>query len=132
MMRIKEPAAKLGYVVAVAIGLTLTTVPLAAVNLDLGFAWGVLALVAAVVVAARTFRGAGESDAPRPWWKMTSTRGSGILLAALFFIQGVTTSVGVFTLSNPPLALVGAVVALTLSAFSLNSAIRTRPVPASA
>lgn len=31
-MRIKEPVAKLGYVVAVAIGLTLTTIPLAAVN----------------------------------------------------------------------------------------------------
>ncbi len=130
-MRIKEPSAKLGYVLVVAIGLTLTTIPLAAVNLDLGFAWGVLALVAAVVVAARTFRGAGESDAPRPWWKMTSTRGGGILLAVLFFIQGVTTSVGVFTVSNPPLALVGALVALTLSAFSLNSVIRTRPVPAS-
>lgn len=133
-MRIKTPSAKVGYLLVVIVGITLTVIPLTPVSFGLGFAWATVAVVAAVVVAARTFRGVGESDAPRPWWKMTSTRGSGILLSVLFFIQGITTSVGVFASPTPVLALIGGVVGLILAAFYLNSALRIQvergqPVP---
>lgn len=130
-MRIRQPAAKIGYPLVVVVAITLTTIPLSAVSVELGFAWAVVTLLAAVLVAARTFRGAAESDAPRPWWKMTSTRGGGALLGALFFIQGVTASLGSFASPNPPLAVIGGVLALIVSALYLNSAIRIRPVPAS-
>ncbi|WP_223623993.1 hypothetical protein [Microbacterium sp. EST19A] len=123
-MRIKTPSTKVGYLLAVVVGITITVIPLAAISYELGFAWGAVALVAAVVVAARTFRGAGEPDAPRPWWKMTSTRGSGILLSVLFFVQGIAASVGAFASPSPSLAVTGGVVALIVAVFYLNSAIR--------
>lgn len=132
-MRIKTPSTKVGYLVVVVMGLTLTVIPLAAISYELGFAWAVIALVAAVVVAARTFRGVGESDAPRPWWKMTSSRGSGILLSVLFFVQGITASFGAFASPSPTLAVSGGVVALIVAVFYLNSAIRVQhhaPQPA--
>ena len=125
-MRIKTPAAKVGYLLVFVVGITLTAVPLAAIGYELGFAWATVALVAAVVVAARTFRGAGESDAPRPWWKMTSTRGSALLLSAFFLIQGVAASFGAFGMPDRTLALVGGVVALVIAGFYLHSALRVQ------
>ncbi len=125
-MRIKTPGAKVGYLLIVIVGITLTMIPLAAISYQLGFAWATVALVAAVVVAARTFRGAGESHAPRPWWKMTSTRGSGILLTALFFIQGLVAVFGASASPNPPLAIIGGGVALVVAALYLNSAVRVQ------
>ncbi|MGO4490192.1 hypothetical protein [Microbacterium sp. 2RAF4] len=125
-MRIKTPAAKVGYLLVFVIGITLTAFPLAAISYELGFAWATVALVAAVVVAARTFRGAGESDAPRPWWKMTSTRGSALLLSAFFLIQGVAASFGAFGVPDPTLVLIGGVVALVIGAFYLHSALRVQ------
>lgn len=125
-MRIKTPSTKVAYLLIVVVGITLTVIPLAAISYELGFAWAVIALVAAVMVAARTFRGTGESDAPRPWWKMTSTRGSGILLSVLFFVQGIAASFGAFASPSPSLALTGGVVALIVAAFYLNSAIRVQ------
>ncbi|MGZ0711336.1 hypothetical protein ACWPKO_23715 (plasmid) [Coraliomargarita sp. W4R53] len=132
ILRIKEPTAKVGYLLVVVIGIMLTVIPLAAISLEFGFAWAVASLLAAVIVAARTFRGATESDAPRPWWKMTSTRGSGIVLSALFFIQGVAASFGAFASPNPPYALIGGVVALIVGALYLNSALRIQPAAAPA
>lgn len=131
-MRIKTPAAKVGYLLVAVIAITLTAIPLTAINVTLGFAGAVILIVAAVVMAARTFRGAAEPDAPRPWWKMTSTRGSGILLSVLFFIQGVAASLGAFASPNPPLALIGGAVALIVAVFYLNSAIRIQPASAEA
>ncbi|MGO2643132.1 hypothetical protein [Brevibacterium aurantiacum] len=125
-MRIKTPAGKVGYLLVVAVGVTLIGIPLAAISFELGFAWATVALLVGVVVAARTFRGADESDAPRPWWKMTSTRGSGILLSVLFLIQGIAASVGAFASPNPPLAITGGVVALVVAALYLNSAVRVQ------
>lgn len=131
-MRIREPAAKVGYLLVAVVGITLTVIPMTAVRFELGFAWAVGCVVAAVVVAARTFRGAAEADAPRPWWKMTSTRATGILLSAMFFIQGVTASIGAFASPNPPFAFIGGAVALIVAAFYLNSAVRIQPVSVSA
>lgn len=54
-MRIKTPAAKVGYLLVVIVGITLTAVPLAAISYELGFAWATVALLVVVVVAARTF-----------------------------------------------------------------------------
>ncbi len=130
-MRIKTPAAKVGYLLVVVVVTTLTVIPLGAVSFELGFAGATTVVLAAVVVAARTFRGATESDAPRAWWKMTSTRGSGILLSVLFFIQGVITAFGAFTSPHPPFAVTGGLIALIVAALYLNSAIRIQPVPAS-
>ncbi|MFB8187875.1 hypothetical protein ACFC14_01040 [Microbacterium sp. NPDC055988] len=127
-MRIKEPSAQVGYLLVVVIGVTLTVIPLMVVNFDLGFAWAVVSLIAAVAVAARTFRGREESDAPRPWWKMTSTRAGGIVLSALFLIQGVVTSLGALQSPNPPLVFVGGATWLTVAALYLSSAIRNRAV----
>ncbi|MGM1017861.1 MAG: hypothetical protein ACQEW8_10025 [Actinomycetota bacterium] len=129
-MRIRTPDAKIGYLLVVVLGVTFTAVPLAVVSLELGFAWATVALLSAVAVAARTFRGAEESDAPRPWWKMTSTRGSGILLSVLFFVHSVTTSFGAAESANPALALIGGSLALLVAALYLNSAIRTHPAAA--
>lgn len=125
-MRITSPTTKVGYFLIVVFGITLTAIPLAAISYELGFAWAAIALVAAVVVAARTFRGTGESDAPRSWWKMTSTRGSAVLLSVLFFIQGVTASFGAFASPSPPLTVTGGVVAVMLAVLYLNSAIRVQ------
>lgn len=125
-MRIKTPAAKVGFVLIVIVGITLTAIPLAAISYELGFAWATVTLVAAVVVAARTFRGAAESDAPRPWWKMTNSRGSGILLGVVFLTQSIAASVGAFASPNPPLALTGSGVALVVAALYVNSAVRVQ------
>ena len=65
-MRIKTPTAKVGYLLVVIVGIMLTVVPLTVLRFELGFVWATVVIVAAVVVAARTFRGPGESDAPRP------------------------------------------------------------------
>lgn len=116
-MRIRRPSTKVGYLIVVVVGITLTAVPLAAISYELGFAGAAITLLAAVVVAARTFRGTGESDAPRPWWKATSSRGSGILLSALFFVQGITASFGAFASPSLTLAVTGGVVALILAGF---------------
>lgn len=130
-MRIKTPTAKVGYLLVVIVVITLTVIPLTIVNFTLGFVWAVMSVVSAVVVAARTFRGPAESDAHRPWWKMTSTRGSSNLLSVLFFIQGVSVSLGALASPKPLFAVIGGVVALLVAAFYLNSAIRIQPVTAS-
>lgn len=129
-MRIRTPGGMVGYLLVVVLGVTFTAVPLAVVSLELGFVWAAVALLSAVAVAARTFRGPAESDAPRPWWKMTSTRGSGILLCVLFFMQSVITTSGAVASSNPALAIIGGSLALLVAAFCLNSAIRTQPAAA--
>ncbi|MEZ0140238.1 hypothetical protein AB1285_15500 [Microbacterium sp. NRRL B-14842] len=128
-MRIKTPTAKVGYLLVVIVGIVLTVVPLTVLRFELGFVWATVVIVAAVVVAARTFRSPGESDAPRPWWKMTSTRGSGILLSAMFLIQGIMASSGAFASPSPVLAVIGGLVALAVAALYLNSAVRVQGTP---
>jgi drug/metabolite transporter (DMT)-like permease len=46
-----------------------------------------VALVAVVVFCARCFRGPNESDAPRPWWKMTGAPVWAFTFAALFLVS---------------------------------------------
>lgn len=127
-MRVKTSAGKFGYLLIVAIGLTLTTVPLASVSIELSFWWGVLVIVAAVVTAARTFRGLNETDDPRPWWKMTSTRWSGALLCVLFLLQSIVAISGASASPSLPMALTGGIVAFLLAVLYLNSAVRTGPI----
>lgn len=133
-MRIGTVSAKGGFFLVAAVVIFFPAILLAAASYQLGFAWAILGVVAATVVAARTFRGPGESDAPRRWWKMTSTRGGGLLLALVFFISAVSALVGVTTSPDPQLSIVGGVVALVIAAFFVNSALRTHdraahPVP---
>ncbi|KAB1866271.1 MULTISPECIES: hypothetical protein [Microbacterium] len=123
-MRIKEPSAQVGYLLVVVIVITLVLVPLSIASFDLGFVWAVVALVAAVVVAARTFRGRGEPDSRRPWWKMTNTRSTSVALTLLFLFQAMYASVAASQSPNPPLVLVGGVALFIVAAFYLNSAIR--------
>lgn len=127
-MRVKTPTGKIGYLLIVAIVITLTVIPLASFSLEVGFVWGLLLIVGAVIAAARTFRGPHEADAPRPWWKMTSTRWSGALLCVLFLLQSVVAFSGAAASSNAPLALTGGTVAVLLATLYLNSAVRTGPV----
>ncbi|MCZ0711593.1 hypothetical protein OYT00_16435 [Microbacterium paraoxydans] len=62
-MRIKTPTAKVGYLLVVIVGIVLTVVPLTVLRFELGFVWATVVIVAAVVVAARTFR-SPESRTP--------------------------------------------------------------------
>ena len=57
---------------------------------------------------------------------MTSTRGSGILLSAMFLIQGIMASFGAFASPSPVLAVIGGLVALAVAALYLNSAVRVQ------
>lgn len=131
-MRIKEPSAKVGYLLVVVVGVTLTTIPLSTVSFELGLAWAMACVIAAIVVAARTFRGATEPDSPRPWWKMTSARGSGGILSAMFFVQAATTLWGTLPSPDSPLLLVSGIASLIIAGFYLNSAIRIGPAATSA
>lgn len=49
--------------------------------------FGAFASVALVVFCARTFRGPDESDAPRPWWKMTGSPVWAYTFSALFLVS---------------------------------------------
>lgn len=131
-MRIYTPVAKVGAVIVASLATVLVAVPLTAVRVELGFAWVVVAVLSVVIWAARTFRGPGESDAARPWWRMTSTRGGGLLLSAAFFTQTATALFQVPTSPYPVLAVIGGSVALVVGALYLHSAIRVRPEPATA
>lgn len=123
-MRIKEPSGQVGYVLVVVIGMPLVLVPLSAVSFELGVIWAVVALVSAAIVSARTFRGPAESDARRPWWRMTYARRMSIALALFFFAQGACASIAAGQFSNPPLVFVGGVVLVLVAGLYLNSAIR--------
>ncbi|MBN6191218.1 hypothetical protein JQN58_30590 [Aneurinibacillus sp. BA2021] len=125
-MRIKEPSMQVGYVLVVVIVIPLILVPLSVVSFDMGFVWAVVALIAAVVVSARTFRGRAESDDARPWWKMTNAKNSSIVLSLLFLAQGAYASFAAFQSPNPPLVLVGGVALTVVAVLYLNSAVRTR------
>lgn len=127
-MRIKSSSAQVGYILIFVLGISLILVPLGVIDFTLGFCWAVVALVVAALVSARTFRGGGEPDSARPWWKMTNTRAVSILLCAYFILQGAYVSFGASRSPNPPLVLAGGVVFLIVAAMYLNSAIRIPPV----
>lgn len=128
-MRIKSPSAQVGYVLVVVVGIFLVFVPLSAIDLLLGFVWAVVALVVAALISARTFRGRGEPDSARPWWKMTNTRAVSVLLCTYFVLQGAYVSFAAPRAPSPPLVIAGGVVFLIVAALYLNSAIRISSVP---
>lgn len=126
-MRIREASAQAGYLIVVAVGGTLVGLPLAFVSFEWGYAWAVLALVTAAVVAGRTFRGRAESDDPRPWWKMTGSRRNSVILSILFALQGASAVAKAAGSPSPALVVAGGAMLLAVAAFYVNSAIRLDP-----
>src|SRR3954454_14243375 len=98
-MRVRNGATKAaliiaGYALAVVVGITVevSTYP----------GWGVVAgcavVLALVLILSRLFRGENESDAPRPWWRMTAYPTAGYVLAVWFFVQAIgSASAGMLT-----------------------------------
>ncbi|WP_288871233.1 hypothetical protein [uncultured Microbacterium sp.] len=125
-MRIREASAQAGYLIVVAVGVALVGLPLAVVRFEWGYACVVLALVAAAVVAGRTFRGRAESDDARPWWKMTTSRRNSIVLGILFALQGISAVATASDSPSPAVVIAGGVVLLAVAALYANSAIRIR------
>lgn len=123
-MRLREPSAKAGIVVGALFILPMIGVVLGAMDVFVGYAWSLLAVIALVVFTARAFRGPGESLEPRPWWRMTTTALSSAVFSALFAIQAVT---GLFRASSTPFPLavtVGALLALVVAGAYAFSATR--------
>jgi drug/metabolite transporter (DMT)-like permease len=88
-VRIHSFNAKLGYWL-VAFLATVGVFVIAGLRSDLlADALTAVLFVAAAVTAARSFRGAGESDLARPWWQFTATPGIGFLVGALSVVSGV-------------------------------------------
>ena len=88
-MRISSPSAQVGTVLVAVVLMPMIGVLLAVVNPWWGAAWMLFAMTALVFFAARTFRGAGESSAPRPWWQMTAAPLPSALLSAVFVGHGL-------------------------------------------
>lgn len=51
-------------------------------------------------LAARFFRGTNEPDAPRPWWRTTSSKAWGILISALYSASAIAPILACGTLST--------------------------------
>ena len=125
-MRIRDASSQGGYVLLVLIGLTLTVIPLGLIAFDVAYAWGVVGLALAMMVSARTFRGRGETDDARPWWRLTTYRRNSVLLGVFLVVQSAAAALGAQASPNPPLVLAGGAVLLVLAALYLHSAIRLR------
>jgi hypothetical protein len=89
-LRIVDATGKATFVVvAFAVGVTLS-VGGALVSGVVGWALGGIALVGAIVVAARVFRGGDEPVAPRRnWWRMTASPAAGWVMCALLAASAV-------------------------------------------
>lgn len=123
-MRISAPSAQAGIVVVAVVLMPMIGVTLTVMTPWWGAAWMLVAMAALVVFAARTFRCAGESTAPRPWWRMTAAPLSSALLSAAFLAQAAFS---LFSTWSPPLVVPGnvaVVVLLVIGAAYANSAIR--------
>lgn len=83
---------------------------------------GAVASVALVVFCARTFRGPDETDAPRPWWKMTGAPVWAFTFGALFLVSGPRA---VQTPSDPAILAV-VTNALIAIAFLVSAIVQTR------
>lgn len=123
-MRISAPSTQAGIVVVAVVLMPMIGVALTVVTPWWGAAWMLLAMTALVVFSARTFRGAQESTAPRPWWRMTAAPLASALLSAAFLAQAAFSF---FSTWSPPLVVPGnvaVVVLLVIGAAYANSAIR--------
>ncbi|WP_311243895.1 hypothetical protein [Microbacterium sp. WCS2018Hpa-23] len=123
-MRISSPSAQAGIVVVAVILMPMIGVVLAVVTPWWGATWMLVATTVLVVFAARTFRGAGETSAPRPWWQMTAAPLASALLSVVFLGQAAFS---LFSAWSPPLVVsgnLGAVILLAIGAAYANSAIR--------
>ncbi|WP_295126236.1 hypothetical protein [uncultured Leifsonia sp.] len=130
-LRITSPQTKvvfvvLGYIAA----LTVAVVGALLLNVSAGlFAYGAVVLVL-VLVGARTFRGEAEDvHASRPMWRMTTKPVAGFVIAALFFLQALTTAASAADAPHyAPLYVLSIVFSLALSAAYLNSSLRLRRI----
>nr|WP_201468430.1 hypothetical protein [Microbacterium hydrocarbonoxydans] len=86
-MRISAPSVKAGILVVAVVLVPMIGIVLLEVDAGLGFAGTTFAIVALVVFTARVFRGETESSAPRPWWQLSASRASSVVLAVVFLGQ---------------------------------------------
>ncbi|MFD1713794.1 hypothetical protein ACFSBZ_04855 [Amnibacterium flavum] len=99
--------------------------------------WGLLAgavaivLVgtAAVVVCARNFRVEGESDAPRPWWKLTGQPLAGYFVGLIAVLQAGSQAISGAGIAEPSQLIVGIWYLLVAAAF-FHSSWRLRSIAA--
>lgn len=89
-LRVVSSTGKAAYVVVAVASVIIAAIPIGSLSPAIGAATGTLATVAAVVVAARCFRGTDEAvDPPRPWWRMTAAPAAGYVGAGLFAVGGL-------------------------------------------
>lgn len=85
MLRIRSGSVKIGLVVgAYVVGLLLTLLVAASAGATASMVFLVMAVCLVVLYLTRTFRGEHESDAPRPWWRMTAAPTSGFVFGTVF------------------------------------------------
>ncbi|MFJ3473642.1 hypothetical protein ACIPJ1_11945 [Microbacterium maritypicum] len=121
-MRVRAPSAKAGIVVGALLILPMIGVVLAVMDLFAGYVWSLLAVIALVVFTARVFRGPGESMAPRPWWRMTTTALSSAVLSVLFAVQAVVGLFRAGTAPFPAAVVLGALLTLAVAgAYALSA-----------
>ncbi|MGH3690177.1 MAG: hypothetical protein ACRDT7_08490 [Microbacterium sp.] len=123
-MRLRAPSAKAGIVVGALIVLPMIGIVFAAMDVFVGYAWSLLAIIALVVFTARVFRGPGETMEPRPWWRMTTTALASGVLSALFAVQAVIGLVRAGATPFPSAAVLGALLALAVAGAYAFSATR--------
>ncbi|MEN0084702.1 MAG: hypothetical protein AAGC66_08030 [Leifsonia sp.] len=89
-LRVVSATGKAAYFVVAVASVIVAAIPVGLLSPAIGAATGTIATAAAVVVAARCFRGADEPVAPpRHWWRMTGTQAAGYLGAVLFAVGGL-------------------------------------------
>ncbi|MFT4135697.1 hypothetical protein [Microbacterium sp.] len=108
----------LGVIIIVMAG-----VAVAGIRFDMGYPVATVLGVVLVVFTARAFRGSGESDVAREWWRMTASPKSAYVLAALFLLHAAGTAIELLAGHAPPVVWLGVAIGAAISAAYVNSAI---------
>lgn len=122
--RVRTPGAKVAVVLVGVVLVVMVGVALAMVDFARGYLVATGLIVVLVVLTARSFRGADESDEPREWWRMTASPTSATVVGVLFLLQAVTTAVGLVRGDGAPVVWVGAGVGIVVAAGYFHSAVR--------
>jgi hypothetical protein len=126
-MRFTSAESKFGVVMSAAVLVAMGGVVLAAAgNLPAASVVAVAGWVGIVAFCARCFRGLGESSAPRPWWRMTSSAFASGLMSAFFAIQSAWVLTGPGEAVPFVVRLGVAAVLLAVAIAYLHSAVRIR------
>lgn len=126
-MRFRSAESKFGVVISAAVLVGMGGVLLAAAgNLSAAAVWAIAGCGGIVAFSARCFRGLGESSAPRPWWRMTSSAFASGLMSALFAIQSAWVLTGPVEATPFVVRLGVAAILVAVAVAYLHSAVRIR------